>query len=77
MKNEIKNETVGLPFFSVIITTYNRASLLKRALDSLIAQTETDWEAIIVDDDSTDGDELVEVFTESDEDGDELVEVVS
>ena len=54
MKNEIKNETVGLPFFSVIITTYNRASLLKRALDSLIAQTETDWEAIIVDDGSID-----------------------
>ena len=54
MKNEIKNEAVGLPFFSVIITTYNRATLLKRALDSLIAQTETDWEAIIVDDGSVD-----------------------
>src|SRR6185437_2024784 len=54
MKNEIKNEAVDLPFFSVIITTYNRATLLKRALDSLIAQTETDWEAIIVDDGSVD-----------------------
>lgn len=43
-----------LPFFSVIITTYNRSALLKRALDSLIAQTETEWEAIIVDDGSTD-----------------------
>lgn len=42
-------------FFSVIISTYNRASLLKRALKSLIAQTENDWEAIIVDDGSTDG----------------------
>jgi glycosyltransferase involved in cell wall biosynthesis len=42
------------PYFSVIITTYNRAQLLKRALDSLIAQTEPDWEAIIVDDESTD-----------------------
>ena len=40
--------------FSVIITTYNRADLIKRALDSLIAQTETDWEAIIIDDGSTD-----------------------
>lgn len=41
-------------FFSVIISTYNRAVLLKRALDSLIAQTETDWEGIIIDDGSTD-----------------------
>lgn len=42
------------PFFSVIITTYNRGKLLKRALDSLLAQTESDWEAIIIDDGSTD-----------------------
>ena len=42
------------PFFSVIITTYNRANLLVKALDSLICQTENDWEAIIVDDESTD-----------------------
>lgn len=52
--NENKNEGYTLPFFSVIITTYNRATLLKRSLDSLIAQTETDWEAIIIDDGSTD-----------------------
>jgi glycosyltransferase involved in cell wall biosynthesis len=42
-------------FFSVIISTYNRASLLKRALESLIAQTDKDWEAVIIDDGSTDG----------------------
>lgn len=42
------------PFFSVIICTYNRAHLLPRALQSLLVQTETDWEAIIVDDGSTD-----------------------
>lgn len=41
-------------FFSVIITTYNRSDVIKRALESLIDQTETDWEAIIVDDGSTD-----------------------
>jgi glycosyltransferase involved in cell wall biosynthesis len=40
--------------FSVVITTYNRSHLLKRSLNSLIAQTENDWEAIIVDDGSTD-----------------------
>lgn len=48
------NDEFTLPFFSVIITTYNRATLLKRALDSLDAQTEIDWEAIIIDDGSTD-----------------------
>ena len=42
------------PFFSIIVATYNRAHLLKRALESLISQTETDWEAIVVDDGSTD-----------------------
>lgn len=42
------------PFFSIIMATYNRAPLLKRAIDSLLAQTEGDWQAIIVDDGSTD-----------------------
>jgi glycosyltransferase involved in cell wall biosynthesis len=42
------------PFFSVIIATYNRRNTIIRAINSLIAQTETDWEAIIVDDGSTD-----------------------
>lgn len=43
------------PFFSVVITTYNRVNLLKRALNSLFQQTEMDWEAIIIDDGSEDG----------------------
>ena len=43
-----------VPFFSVIICTFQRASLISRALDSLHCQDETDWEAIIVDDGSTD-----------------------
>lgn len=48
------SESVKHPFFSIIITTYNRAHLISRALNSLISQTEKDWEAIIVDDESTD-----------------------
>lgn len=43
------------PRFSIVIAAYNRAPLLRRALASLIAQTETDWEAWVVDDGSTDG----------------------
>lgn len=42
------------PFFSVIISTYNRAEMLQRALDSLLKQTEESWEAIIIDDGSED-----------------------
>lgn len=42
------------PFFSIIICTFNRAHLLPRAIDSVIAQTESSWEVIIVDDGSTD-----------------------
>jgi glycosyltransferase involved in cell wall biosynthesis len=49
--NDSKSAT---PFFSVVITVYNREGLISRALESLIYQTEKDWEAIIIDDGSTD-----------------------
>ena len=42
------------PFFSVIIAVYNGEKFIGRALDSLISQTEKEWEAIIVDDGSND-----------------------
>jgi glycosyltransferase involved in cell wall biosynthesis len=43
-----------MPYFSVIIPTYNRTALLREALDSVFAQTFTDYEVIVVDDGSTD-----------------------
>ncbi len=43
-----------MPFFSIVIPTYNRVTLLKRAIDSVLDQTLNDFELIVVDDYSTD-----------------------
>lgn len=43
------------PLFSIIVPTYNRARLLDRALESVLAQQESSWELLIADDGSTDG----------------------
>ena len=42
------------PLVSAILTTHNRAALLPRALDSMVAQTYENIELIVVDDGSTD-----------------------
>ncbi len=42
------------PFITILTPTYNRASLLPRLFDSLLRQTNKDFEWIVVDDGSTD-----------------------
>ncbi len=42
------------PTFTIIVPTYNQADYLGQALDSLLAQTDRDWEAVVVNDGSTD-----------------------
>lgn len=43
------------PRTTVIITSFNYAEYLRQAIDSVLAQTDTDFELLIVDDGSTDG----------------------
>ena len=42
------------PFFSIIMPVYNREKFLIEAVESVINQTQTNWELVIVDDGSTD-----------------------
>jgi glycosyltransferase involved in cell wall biosynthesis len=55
------------PFFSIILPTYNRAHLIETAVKSVLNQTFSDWELIIVDDGSTDNTkEVISEFASSD-----------
>jgi glycosyltransferase involved in cell wall biosynthesis len=45
---------MGNPFFTIIIPTYNHEKFLRKAIDSVIAQSFPDWEIVVVNDGSTD-----------------------
>jgi glycosyltransferase involved in cell wall biosynthesis len=44
-----------MPKFSIIVPCFNAAATINQTLESLLAQTFTDWEAIFIDDGSSDG----------------------
>jgi len=43
-----------MPFFSIVIPTYNRAEIIGKTIQSVINQQFKDWELIIIDDGGTD-----------------------
>ena len=45
--------------FSVLVANYNNARYLQEAIDSVLEQTYTNWEMILVDDKSTDDSQLI------------------
>lgn len=53
-KAAVKESVVKHPFISFVVIAYNESACIERCLDSLKAQTSPDFEAIVVDDASTD-----------------------
>lgn len=47
------------PLVSIIIPTYNRACLIAMTLESVLAQSYSNWECLVVDDGSTDNTKLI------------------
>ncbi len=54
------------PAVSVLVTTFNRSRVLRRALESILRQDFTDYEIVVVDDASTDDTEAVMTMYQDD-----------
>ena len=65
--NRKANNREMKPKFSIIVPLYNKAPYVRKALESICAQTFRDFECIVVDDGSTDGSaDVVRDFVKND-----------
>lgn len=64
--SNLKQSETG-PYFTVVIPAFNRAATIRPTLDSVLQQTFTDWECIVVDDGSSDGAQLEQVIESYDD----------
>lgn len=55
-----------MPFFSIILPVYNRQTFIARAIDSVLQQSFTDFELLIIDDASIDNTpHIIQTYTDS------------
>lgn len=54
---EIVNTAEKAPMVTIMVATYNRANLIRKAIESAQKQSFKDWELLVLDDCSTDGTE--------------------
>ena len=45
---------MSVPFFSIVLPSYNRAHILPETIASVLSQAYTNWELLVVDDGSVD-----------------------
>ncbi len=53
-KDTLEITSASSPFFSVVMPVYNGQTYLVKAIESVLAQTDADWEFVIIDDCSQD-----------------------
>ena len=59
------DSTSSTPLVSIVIPTYNRAHCIARTINSVIEQSVTDWELVIIDNNSTDSTlEIISSFSD-------------
>jgi len=58
-KNRVRQEERSDVLVTVVMPAYNAARWIRKGIDSVLAQTLSDWELIVVNDGSTDGTEAL------------------